>query len=176
MGEEFDVVSYIALGRHRGKFLHLSAEGAVTVVDVPNTYAEVGPERRTVILKIHGGVGPRARAGVGQLRRQRGRLHRLPRRSRISPAPSRSGSPRGCAGATSCSSATRFAQWYVRVFLHRLWQHESPTYHSWAVQPSVDPPELASWRRLGIDVFEVAPDEYAAELRRRLAAEVPDRA
>jgi hypothetical protein len=67
-------------------------------------------------------------------------------------------------------------QWYVRVFLHRLWQHESPTYHSWAVQPSVDPPELASWRRLGIDVFELAPEEYAGELRRRLAAEPPDRA
>ena len=27
VGEEFDVVSYIALGRHRGKFLHVSAEG-----------------------------------------------------------------------------------------------------------------------------------------------------
>src|SRR5262249_46868861 len=57
-GEAFDVVSYIALGRHRGKFLHVSADGTANVVDVPNTYADVAPEERTVILKIHGGVDP----------------------------------------------------------------------------------------------------------------------
>jgi DNA-binding SARP family transcriptional activator len=77
-GAEFDVVSYIALGRHRGKFLHVSAEGDVEVVELPNTYTRLAPERRTVILKIHGGRRSRFRGRVGQLRRQRGRPHRLP--------------------------------------------------------------------------------------------------
>ena len=173
VGEEFDVVSYIALGQHRGKFLHVSTEGEVTVVDVPNTYAAVGPERRTVILKIHGGVGP------------------APEREWDSFVVSEDDyidylGHSDLAGAVPVGLAARLRrshflflgyplrQWYVRVFLHRLWQHESPTYHSWAVQPSVDPPELASWRSLGIDVFELAPGEYAAELTRRLAAEVPE--
>jgi len=173
VGEEFDVVSYIALGRHRGKFLHVSAEGAVNVVDVPNTYAGVGPDRRTVILKIHGGVGP------------------APEREWDSFVVSEDDyidylGHSDLAGAVPVGLAARLRrshflflgyplrQWYVRVFLHRLWEQESPAYHSWAVQPSVDPPELAAWRRLGIDVFEVAPEDYAAELRRRLAAEVPE--
>jgi DNA-binding SARP family transcriptional activator len=175
VGEEFDVVSYIALGRHRGKFLHISAEGEVTVVDVPNTYADVGPERRTVLLKIHGGVGP------------------APERERDSFVVSEDDyidflGRSDLAGVVPVGLAARLRrshflflgyplrQWYVRVFLHRLWEHESPTYHSWAVQSSVDPPELAAWRRLDIDVFDVSPTEYATELGRRLAAEMPARA
>src|SRR5206468_7162756 len=58
-GEEFDVVSYIALGRNRGKFLHVSADGAPALVEVPNAYADISLERRPVILKIHGGIDRR---------------------------------------------------------------------------------------------------------------------
>ena len=47
---------------------------------MPNTYAtELSLERRTVILKLHGQVDRVAAARVGELRRHRGRLHRLPR-------------------------------------------------------------------------------------------------
>ena len=55
-GEEFDVVSYLALGRNRGKFLHVGADGIATLVEVPNAYGDISLERRTVILKIHGGI------------------------------------------------------------------------------------------------------------------------
>src|SRR5204863_345384 len=56
-GETFDVVSYMASGRHRGRFCHLKPDGSSHVIDVPNTYAtELSLERRTVILKLHGGV------------------------------------------------------------------------------------------------------------------------
>ena len=55
-GEEFDLVSSIALGRHRGKFLHVSADGEATVVEVPNAYSGLSPEERTVILRVHGQV------------------------------------------------------------------------------------------------------------------------
>ena len=52
-GEEFDVVTYLARGRDRGKFL--AAGGAARVIDVPNTYAtELDLDRRPVILKLHG--------------------------------------------------------------------------------------------------------------------------
>ena len=59
-GEEFDVVSYLAVGRNRGKFCHIAPDGNVHVIDVPNRYAtELEPERRTVIFKLHGGCRPR---------------------------------------------------------------------------------------------------------------------
>src|SRR5207237_5545763 len=54
-GCQFDVVSYLAVGRHQGKFLHATADGAAVVVDAPYAYTDVSLERRSVILKIHGG-------------------------------------------------------------------------------------------------------------------------
>ena len=41
--EEFDVVSYIALGPNRGKFLHVQPDGAARVIEMANTYAELRP-------------------------------------------------------------------------------------------------------------------------------------
>src|SRR5438034_10079160 len=57
-GEEFDVVSYLAAGRDRGKFCHVAPDGTGTLIEVPNTYAtELSLDRRTIILKLHGQVG-----------------------------------------------------------------------------------------------------------------------
>ena len=39
-GEPYDVVSFVALGRDRGKFLHVGADGSARVIDEPNL--EVG--------------------------------------------------------------------------------------------------------------------------------------
>ena len=52
-----DVVWYLASGPYRGKFCHLKPDGSVHVVDIPNRYANgLAPDRRTVILKLHGGL------------------------------------------------------------------------------------------------------------------------
>src|SRR5256885_16294316 len=56
-GEEFDVVSYVASGRDRGRFCHRDPSGAIRVIELPNTYVtELSLERRTVVLKLHGGL------------------------------------------------------------------------------------------------------------------------
>ena len=58
-GEEFDLVVYLAAGRDRGKFCHVSSAGEKHVIDVPNRYAtELDIQSRPVILKLHGGVDP----------------------------------------------------------------------------------------------------------------------
>ena len=33
-------------------------------------------------------------------------------------------------------------EWYARVFLHRLWGDDTPSYRSWAVEPDPDPVEI----------------------------------
>src|SRR5207244_4102168 len=38
-GEEFDVVSYLASGRDRGRFCHRDPTGETRVLELPNTYA-----------------------------------------------------------------------------------------------------------------------------------------
>ena len=55
-GEEFDVVSYVATGRDKGRFVHTAPDGRDTVIEVPNSYGDLSLEERTVILKLHGQV------------------------------------------------------------------------------------------------------------------------
>jgi hypothetical protein len=59
-------------------------------------------------------------------------------------------------------------EWSLRVFLRRLWGEERVAYHSWAVQPSPDPVAVEYWRQRGVEAFDVALDEYVAELSKRV--------
>ena len=169
--EEFDVVSYIGYGRHQGKFLHVSAEGPVRVVEVPNTYADLVPDRRTVILRVHGQVD------------------RTPEREWESFVVSEDDyidflSAPELAGVVPVGLVSKLRRshflflgypllaWHVRVLLHRLWGREKVTYRSWAVEPKPDPLEREFWRQRGIDLFDSDVDAFLSGLTRRLAAEI----
>jgi DNA-binding SARP family transcriptional activator len=102
-GEEFDVVSYIATGRNRGRFCHIGPEGEGTLIERPNEYATVGPSsssstgRSTRRLTACGRASssPKTTTSATSLRTK-------------SPAWSRLRSPRSCGGVISSSSATRW--------------------------------------------------------------------
>jgi DNA-binding SARP family transcriptional activator len=168
--EEFDSVCYIGSGRHAGKFLHVSAEGAVALVDVPNTYADVVPERRTVILKVHGQVD------------------RTPEREWESfvvseddyidflAAPELAGVvPVGLVSKLRRSHflflGYPLRAWHVRVLLHRLWGREKVSYRSWAIQSTPDAVEREAWRQRGIDVFDLDAEDFVERLSTRMVRE-----
>ena len=56
IGEEYDVVSFVSLGRDRGKFLHIAADGAAKLIDEPNREVTLTSEARTVIVRLNGGA------------------------------------------------------------------------------------------------------------------------
>jgi DNA-binding SARP family transcriptional activator len=168
--EEFDTVCYIGSGRHAGKFLHVSAERAVALVDAPNTYVELVPERRTVILKIHGQVD------------------RSPDREWESFVVSEDDyidflSAPELAGVVPVGLVSKLRRshflflgyplraWHVRVLLHRLWGRERVNYRSWAIAAGPDAVECEAWRQRGIDVFDLDSDEFVRRLEDRLARE-----
>jgi DNA-binding SARP family transcriptional activator len=167
-GERYDVVSYIALGRDRGKFLHRSAEGGERVIQLPNTYADVPLDRRPVILKIHGEVD------------------RAPGRSSESFVVSEDDhiaylAETGLGGVLPVTLAARLRRshflflgyglldWSLRVFLHRLWSDGQVDYRSWAVQPAAGPVEREFWRKRGVEPSSRELDEFVALLHARLA-------
>ncbi|MFL5937240.1 MAG: BTAD domain-containing putative transcriptional regulator [Gaiellaceae bacterium] len=169
-GEEFDTVCYIGSGRNAGKFLHVSDDGAVAVIDVPNTYVDLVPDRRTVILKIHGQVD------------------RSPEREWESfvvseddyidflAAPELAGVvPVGLVAKLRRSHflflGYPLQTWHVRVLLHRLWGRARVNYRSWAIQGAPDPVEREAWRERGIDVFDVDPQDFVQRLAARLLRE-----
>jgi DNA-binding SARP family transcriptional activator len=163
-GEEFDVVSYVASGPHRGKFCHIGPDGSGRLVDLPNTYAtELSLETRTVILKLHGQVdrGP-DREWESFVITEDDYIDYL--------------SEGDIAGAIPVGLAAKLrrshflflgytmADWNLRVILNRLWSDQPLTYRSWAVQPDAKPLEREFWRRRDVDVREVSLDRYVETL------------
>jgi DNA-binding SARP family transcriptional activator len=156
-GEEFDVVSYVASGRDRGRFCHVEPDGTVRVIDVPNTYAtELSLERRTVILKLHGGLGPVESfvvteddyIGYGDVG---GRI------------------PVGLAAKLRRSHflflGYGMRDWNLRLVLGRIWDGGADvSYRSWAVLGEAPPLERQFWRARDVDLLEVPPAEYVGAL------------
>jgi DNA-binding SARP family transcriptional activator len=169
-GEKFESVCYIGSGRHAGKFLHVSAENGLALVDVPNTYVDLVPDRLTVILKIHGQVD------------------RSPEREWESFVVSEDDyidflSAPELAGVVPVGLVSKLRRshflflgyplgtWHVRVLLHRLWARERVSYRSWAIQSSPTPIECEAWRQRGIDVFDLDPEEFVSRLSTQFVRE-----
>jgi hypothetical protein len=165
-GEEFDVVSYIATGRDRGRFAHRDPTGATRVIELPNTYAtELSLERRTVILKLHGGldaaggresfvvteddyIGYLAHGDIG------------------------SAIPVGLAAKLRRSHflflGYGIREWSLRLVLDRICAGEALAFRSWAVLPAARPLERYFWRARDIDLLELPLDDYTTALGRHL--------
>ena len=163
--EEFDVVSYIASGRDRGRFAHRDPGGDTRVIDLPNTYAtELSLDRRTVVLKLHGGlegasvvvteddyIGYLARGDVG------GAI------------------PVGLAARLRRSHflflGYGMREWSLRLVLDRMSGGEPLAYRSWAVLPEARPLERQFWRSRDIDLVEQPLHEYVDALGRYVGVE-----
>ncbi len=167
-GEELDVVVYIAAGRNRGKFLHVSPDGTATVVEEPNAYTGLALDDRSVLLKIHGHAD---RGGT--------REHESFAVSEDDHIDYLVGDS---AGTVPVQLAARLRRshllflgyavddWSLRVFLRRVWGGDRLAYRSWAVQPAAEHVAGELWRERGAEVYDVSLDAYADELSRLTSA------
>jgi DNA-binding SARP family transcriptional activator len=166
-GEEVDVVSYVASGPDRGRFVHRRPDGSEIVVAVPNTYAELSLAERPVILKIHGEVDPR------------------PERMRESFVVSEDDyigylAQTELANVVPVTLAAKLrrshllfftypvVEWSLRVFLHRVFGDQPISYRSWAVLPGAHVVQHEFWRQRGVDLFDVSLEDFVEDLERRL--------
>ncbi len=172
-GEEFDVVSYLASGRDRGRFCHRDPSGETRVIELPNTYAvELSLERRTVVLKLHGG------------------LHDAPVRDHESFVVTEDdyiaylvrGAVGGAIPVALAAKLQRshflflgygMREWSLRLVLERISGGEPLSYRSWAVRHEARPLEREFWRKRDVDLLEQPLDEYVHTLRGHLGVEVP---
>jgi DNA-binding SARP family transcriptional activator len=166
-GEEFDVVFYLAAGRDRGRFCHLSPDGSVEVITIPNTYTDrLSLERRTVILKLHGRVDRSgAREWESFVVTEDDYIDYLAQSDVSGALP---------VGLTAKLRRSHFlflgyamSDWNLRVILNRLWGDNALSYRSWAVQPGAMPLEREFWRRREVDVLELPLEAYVEALARQ---------
>jgi DNA-binding SARP family transcriptional activator len=166
-GVEVDVVSYIAVGRDRGRFRHISPDGTTAVIELPNEYGDLSLAERTVILKIHGQVDRRPeRDWESFVVSEDDYIDYLAQTDIASVVP-----------VTLAARLRRshylflgyaLHEWNLRVFLHRIWR-DDVRYRSWAVQPAPSPLEREFWRQQGVSMFDLSLDEYGAGLLERVA-------
>ena len=170
VGEEVDVVTYVAAGPNRGKFWHRAPGEEPRPIDLPNTYAtELSLERRAVLLKLHGAVDPFPdREWESFVITEDDYIDYLGHSD--------------VAAAVPVALAARLRRshflflgyemvdWNLRLVMHRVWGDRPVAYRSWAVDPEPTPLERAFWRRFDVDVLDVDPDDYVGRLARRLEA------
>jgi DNA-binding SARP family transcriptional activator len=154
---QFDLLSYVATGRDRGRFLHFTADGSVSVVAIPNAYTGLALDSRSVVLKLHG--GPRA---DGVAVSEDDFIAYLAQTEITNVVP-----------VTLAAKLRRshflflgygLREWSLRVFLQRIWPDERVGYRSWAVLPGADGVDRDFWRARGVEVV----DEPLAEFTGRL--------
>ena len=56
-------------------------------------------------------------------------------------------------------------EWSLRVFLHRVFGDEPISYRSWAVLPGAQPIQREFWRQRGVDLFDVALEDFVRRSR-----------
>lgn len=165
-GEEFDVVSYLATGRDRGRFCHREPGGATRVIDLPNTYVtELSLDRRAVVLKLHGGLGPEQDGFVVTEDDYIGYLAHGDVGNAI---------PVALAAKLRRSHflflGYRMREWSLRLVLERISAGEPLAYRSWAVLPEPEPLERQFWRTRDVDLLVQPLGEYVDALERCLGA------
>jgi DNA-binding SARP family transcriptional activator len=171
-GEAVDIVSYVAIGRDRGKFVHRKPDGEETVVSVPNTYADLSLTERPVILKIHGEVDPRPdRDRESFVVSEDDYIGYLAQTELANVVP-----------VTLTAKLRRshllfiaypVVEWSLRVFLHRAFSDQPISYRSWAVLPGAHPIQREFWRHRGVHLYDVAIEDFVADLERRLLEVAP---
>jgi DNA-binding SARP family transcriptional activator len=165
-GEEYDVVTYVASGRDRGRFSHRDPSGETRVIDIPNTYAtELSLERRTIVLKLHGGIGQ-----DGVVVTEDDYIGYLGRGDVGTAVP---------VGLAARLRRSHFLflgyglrEWGLRLVLDRMSGGEPLTYRSWAVLPEAVPLDRDFWRWRKIDLIEQPLGEYVEGLGAHIGLEV----
>jgi len=167
-GEPFDLVTYIADGPHRGKFLHAGPAGGSTVIEIPNQYRDLSLERRTVILKIHGAVDRLAPDGENDsyVITEDHYIDYLTRTELANLIPVTLAAKLRKSHFLFLGYGLR--DWNLRVILHRIAGEQKLSFKSWAIQRQPTDLDHEFWRKRDVDILDLDLARYVAALRARL--------
>jgi DNA-binding SARP family transcriptional activator len=163
--ESYDTVCYLAAGQMRGNFCHILPGGSANVIERPNAYtAGLDLDARTVLLHLQGRVDQSTdRAWESFAVTEDDFIHYGDVARRL---------PVGLAARLRRTHLLllgyTLSTWTLRVVLDRLWGSEPLPFRSWSVHAGPQPLEREFWRRRDVEVIDMAPAAYVAELERVL--------
>jgi hypothetical protein len=166
-GEEYDLVTYLADGPDKNRFLHTRPDGEATLITVPNTYPELRCDTRPVVAKIHGAVGRNIDERDSFVITENHYIAYLSHSDIAKLIP---------VNLTTRMRKSHFLflgyslkDWNLRVILNRLWGDEGLAYNSWAIQPHPDRIEERAWYRRGVELLDSRLEEYTERLARTIS-------
>lgn len=172
VNEPFDLVTYIAEGEARGKFLHTSPDGKARPIEKPNKYLGLAPEERTTILKIHGVVDRQNRARDSYVITEDHYIDYLAHKDIAQQLPAQLLEKMSWSHFLFLGYSLR--DWNLRVILHRIWGEQKFKYKAWAVSDTAAPGEKAQpleqefWRLRDVDIIKMPLDDYVESLQERV--------
>ncbi len=167
-GETFELVSYMADGNSRGKFIHWSAGGGERnlPIEKPNKYTRLALETNTVILKMHGTVARTNADHDSYVITEDHYIDYLAQTQLEQLIP---------VNLLVKLRNTNFLflgyslkDWNLRVILHRIRRDQARNYRSWAIQRDPDVEDSLFWRDHGVDIFAIDLADYIAKLSKLL--------
>ncbi|HET8751081.1 MAG TPA: BTAD domain-containing putative transcriptional regulator [Gaiellaceae bacterium] len=163
--ESYDTVCYLASGQMRGSFCHILPGGAATVIERPNAYLTgLDLDTRPVLLHLQGRIDQstdRAWESFAVTEDDFINYGNVARRVPVALAARLRRTHLLLLGYT-------LSTWTLRVVLERLWGSEPLPYRSWSVHAGPQPLEREFWRRRDVEVIDMAPAAYVAELEQAL--------
>ncbi|GIL15887.1 MAG: hypothetical protein BroJett039_10600 [Chloroflexota bacterium] len=174
VNEPFDLITYIAEGEARGKFMHIAPDGKARAIDKPNKYLGLNLEERAAILKIHGVVDRQNRARDSYVITEDHYIDYLAHKDIAQQLPAQLLEKMSWSHFLFLGYSLR--DWNLRVILHRIWGEQKFKYKAWAVSdnalPGDKPPPLEQdfWRLRDVDIIKMPLDDYVESLQTRLEA------
>ena len=170
-GQPFDLITYVAEGEHRGKFIHRRPDGSTHLIERPNEYAGIALDDRRqflhpVVLKIHGAVDREDAERDSFVITEDDYIDYLTRTELASLIP-----------ATLAERLKRshflflgygLRDWNLRVILQRVWGQQRLSWQSWAIQRGPSALDRRFWDRRGIDVMDEELKRYIATLQQHI--------
>src|SRR5262249_22714171 len=172
--EPCDVVTYMADGEYRGKFLHRTHAGDVRSIERPNEYRDLPIQvpsltlQRPIIVKIHGAIDRKDPEGDSYVITEDHYIDYLTRTDVSNLMPKDLVTKLKKSHFLFLGYSLR--DWNLRVILHRIWGTQKLSYKSWAVQREPLQLDREFWRKRDVDINDIPLDEYIATLSARILA------
>ena len=166
-GEQFDLVVYMAEGPEEGTFFHRPPDGDLSPIESPKENTEIDPNKRTVVLKIHGFVDqdPDNDSFVITEDHYIEFLTRTDLEERLPVLVLKR--LRNCHFLFLGYS---LRDWNLRAILLQLYEKRRRDRDWWAIQLDPDDLDRKSWNLRNVKVFDHRLDEYIAGLKARFEA------
>jgi SIR2-like domain/Caspase domain len=169
-GEEYDLLTYISMNpaEHRGRFMHLSPEAdEPQPITHPYEYQGVDLSRRTVILKMYGGVARSRTFDEDNYVITEDDFSKYLSHSDISQLLPPSIAKR-VRNSHFLFLGYGMNAWSVRVLFNRIWGERGLDFPSWSIQYRPDVIETRVWEDRNVQILDVDLYEYVEGLRRTL--------